>query len=99
MNCASWAFPSADGAGADSSTACNNAEAFGIGSSRSAKEFARNISLGAGAGVAWAAFTAQSDATAPKSPAIFLSISSPPVNVSGRDTRIAHPADILKKTN
>ena len=34
-----------------SSTACSSDAAFGIGSSRSAKEFARSTSLGAGLGV------------------------------------------------
>ena len=38
-------------AGRGSSTACSSAAAFGIGCSSSAKEFARNTSLGAGLGV------------------------------------------------
>ena len=48
---ASWMFGSAGWDGADSSMACSSAAAFGMGSSRSAKEFARKTSFGAGAGV------------------------------------------------
>ena len=52
------------------------AAALGIGSSRSAKEFARKTSVGAGAGIgaASAALNAPSVAIAPSSPAIFFSI-------------------------
>jgi hypothetical protein len=73
-----FSFPDTDGT--FSSTACSNATAFGIGSRRSAKEFALRISVGTGpvAGAAAAPLTVPSVAIAPISPAIFFSIKHPP---------------------
>ena len=72
-------FSSVEEIGPASSTTRSKVAAFGIGSSRSANEFAFKISAGAGfaIGAASAAVKAPSVATAPKSPAIFFSMQNP----------------------
>ncbi len=62
-----------------SSTACSSTAAFGIGSSSSAKEFARSVSAGFKPGAACAVPKVLTAAIAPNSPAIFLSIKRPPI--------------------